>query len=380
MIAPRNPDPRKSSRLPGYPAPVPAPRSISAFLARTCALAAALLCATPAVADSETGLIIGEFTVARVVDGDTVRVDGLDASLRLIGIDTEEIPHNAKERRALEQATSFDAYVKAQRGASKRPVKMATPMGEAAKTFAERYFAKGVKVRLEHDDADQSRDRYGRYLAYVFVEKDGQWVDYNLEAVRAGMSPYFTKYGYSRRFDAEFRAAEQEAKAAHRGIWAADTQHYPDYDERAAWWNARADFVARFEQDEVGHEELIDLTDDDAGDRLARAKGTTVTVLGTIGKIYPGRTTRVLLSRRRGEDFPIIFFDKRVLAASGMRESEGEFVRVTGEVSEYTSGHRTQLEIVVRRADQVERSAVPSASGDASAVPDDDDDGETVGD
>jgi endonuclease YncB( thermonuclease family) len=345
---------------------------LSSFLARTCALTALVVAATPAAAGGDDGLIVGEFTLTRVVDGDTVRVDGLDASLRLIAIDTEEIPHSAKERRALEQATSFDAYVKAQRGTSKHPVKMATPMGEAAKTFAESYFAKGAKVRLERDDAHQSKDRYGRYLAYVFVEKDGRWVDYNLEAVRAGMTPYFTKYGYSRRFDADFRAAEKEAKAAHRGIWAADTQHYPDYDERAAWWNARADFVATFEQDEAGHDDLIDLTDDDAGDRIARAKGSTVTVLGTVGKIYPGRANRVMLSRRRGEDFPIIVFSKRVLADSGLRDAQGEFVRVTGEVSEYSSGGRTQLEIVVRRADQVERAQLPAVSGDANAVPDDD--------
>ena len=325
-------------------------------------------------------MVVGEFTLTRVVDGDTVRVDGLDASLRLLGIDTEEIAHNRKERRALEQATSFDAYVKAQRGTSRHPVKMATPMGEAAKTFAEGFFPKGAKVRLERDDAHQSRDRYGRYLAYVFVEKDGTWVDYNLEAVRAGMTPYFTKYGYSRRFDADFRAAEAEAKAAHRGIWAADTQHYPDYDERAAWWNARADFVARFEQDEAGKDDLIDLTDDDAGERIARAKGKTVTVLGTIGKIYPGRATRVMLSRRRGEDFPIIVFSKRVLEEARLRDWQGEFVRVTGEVSEYTSGNRTQLEIIVRHADQVERSAIDAASGDANAVPDDDDGDTNSGD
>jgi endonuclease YncB( thermonuclease family) len=348
--------------------------AISRFLARSCALAALLVAVTPASAGDSDGLVVGEFTLNRVVDGDTVRVDGLDASLRLIGIDTEEIAHNVKERRALAQAPSFDDYAKAQRGASKRPVKMATPMGEAARVFAESYFTKGAKVRLERDDARQSRDRYGRYLAYVFVEKDGAWVDYNLEAVRAGMTPYFTKYGYSRRFDADFRAAEQEAKAAHRGIWAADTQHYPDYDERAAWWNARADFVAKFEQDAAGHDDLIDLTDDDAGERLARAKGQAVTVLGTVGKIYPGRANRIMLSRRRGEDFPIIVFSKRVLAEAKLRDWQGEFVRVTGEVSEYSSGGRTQLEIVVRRADQVERSNVPPVSGDASAVPDGDDD------
>src|SRR5439155_11730759 len=36
------------------------------------------------------GTTIGEFQVTSVVDGDTIHVDGLDSSLRLLGIDTEE--------------------------------------------------------------------------------------------------------------------------------------------------------------------------------------------------------------------------------------------------------------------------------------------------
>ena len=54
--------------------------------------------------------------------------------------------------------------------------------------------------------------------------------------VRAGFAPYFTKYGYSRRYHAEFLKAEEEAKAAHRGIWAAGTMHAPDYPERNRYW------------------------------------------------------------------------------------------------------------------------------------------------
>ena len=49
-------------------------------------------------------------------------------------------------------------------------------------------------------------------MAYAFAEKNGVWVNYNIEAVRAGMTPYFSKYGFSRRFHKEFLAAEEEAK------------------------------------------------------------------------------------------------------------------------------------------------------------------------
>src|SRR5262249_55114781 len=259
----------------------------------------------------------------------------------------------------------WHAYLTAKRGDSHHPVKMSTPMGEEAKRFAQQFFTIGGKVRIERDDPRQIRDRYDRYLAYVMVEKDGQWRNYNVEAVRAGMSPYFMKYGWSRRFDAEFKAAEAEAKAAHRGIWSDRTMHYPDYDERAVWWTARAEFVAAFQKDAAARRDLIDLTDWDALDRIEQRKGKPVTLLGTIGSIYLGDKgpTRVMLSRRRGADFPLIFFDKDLFASTRVADWKGEFVRVEGVVTEYTNKHtgRAQLQIVVERPAQIERSTIPSA-------------------
>src|SRR3569623_1422348 len=189
-------------------------------------------------------LVIGEFPLVRVVDGDTVRVKGLDSSLRLLGIDTEETFKHDKERRAYMKG--FAAYAKDVRGASPRPAKFATPLGDEAKRWAEAWFKDVTTVRLERDDPHEIKDRYRRYLAYVRAEKHGKWVNYNVEAVRAGMSPYFPKYGRSRRFDRDFIAAEAEAKAAKRGIWAPGAEAYPDYPEREAWWTARGDFVAKF--------------------------------------------------------------------------------------------------------------------------------------
>ncbi len=318
---------------------------------------------------SDPGLTIGEFTLTRVVDGDTVRVDGLDSSLRLLGIDTEEIFHHEGERRKLE-SLGWDAYLKAERGDSHHPVKMSTPAGEEAKVFADHFFTIGGKVRLERDDPRQIRDRYDRYLAYVFVQKDGKWINYNVECVRAGWAPYFMKYGYSRRFDAEFKAAEAEAKAAHRGIWSDQTQHYPDYDERAKWWIARGDFVAAFEKDEVGHDDLIDLTDWDALDRIEKLTGKPVTLLGTVGNVYLGDKgpTRVTLSRRMGSDFPVIFFDKDLFATTHLLDWKGEFVRISGVVTEYTNKHtgKKQLQIVVDRPSQVVLSPIEQPPAEAA--------------
>ena len=170
-----------------------------------------------ALADDEGAFLIGEFPLAEhaVVDGDTVKVDGLDASLRLLAIDSEETFKSEKDLRAYEQG--FEAYLDKKRGTSERPVKCATPLGMDAKAWAQDFFRGVTTVRLERDHPRQIRGAYGRFLAYVLVDKGGELVNYNVESVRAGMSPYFTKYGYSHRFHNQLTHAEAEARQAKRG-------------------------------------------------------------------------------------------------------------------------------------------------------------------
>jgi len=275
------------------------------------------------------------------------------------------------------------------RGGSKRPAKFATPLGDAAKAWAEQWFAGVTTVRLERDDPHEIKDRYRRYLAYVLAEKHGKWLNYNVEAVRAGMSPYFPKYGRSRRFDREFVAAEAEAKAAKRGIWAAGAEAYPDYPEREAWWTARGDFVAAFHKEAASakHPTMIDLTHDDARAQLEADVGHEVVVLGVVGQIeHAGARakaanddddapdgeagdadenpvsedrphkkgkgpSRVILDNH----VPLVFFDPEILAASGIEAWKGEWIRVTGKPSLYHG----KLEIVIDRTAQVELCPVP---------------------
>ncbi len=125
-------------------------------------------------------------------------------------------------------------------------------MGEKATEFAEAFFADAEVVRLERDDPKDIRGRFGRLLAYAFVEKNGRWTSYNVECVRAGMSPYFTKYGYSHRFHNQLSHAEAEAREAGRGIWDPRSKGYGDYEERKAWWNARADFIRHSNTKPIG--------------------------------------------------------------------------------------------------------------------------------
>ena len=308
------------------------------------------------------GLVVGEFTLTKVVDGDTVHVDGLDSSLRLLGLDTEETFKHPADYHLFE-SLSWEDYKKQVRGTSPRPVKFDTPMGMAAKKWAEDFFAGVDKVRVERDDPKQIRDRYNRYLAYVFAQKNGVWLNYNVEAVRAGMAPYFPKYGRSRRFHDEFVKAEQEAKAAHRGIWAPGAQAYDDYPEREAWWTARGDFVAKFTEVAEANPNYISMDDFDATQRLEQMVGKEVVLLGTVADIYIGEKgpTRVTLSHGQHADFPLIFFDRDVFVQSGIDAWKGEWVIATGVPSVYENKHthKKQVQIVIDRASQIQLSDVP---------------------
>ena len=306
----------------------------------------------------ELGLEMGVFPLKQgaIVDGDTIKVGGLEESLRLIGLDTEETFKSEKNKREYEEGWAV-YWAKKSEGHS-RPIKIATPMGEEAKHFAQDFF-KGVRrVKLERDHPKEIRGRYNRFLAYVFAERDGKWVNYNVEAVRAGMTPYFTKYAYSRRFHEDFVEAQEEARAAKRGIWSDAEGHYPDYPRRLEWWNARADFIAEFEREARGHSDMVVLTHFDAPQRLEALLDREVEVLATVGDIKPreGKApARVMLSRRLFADMPLIFWDEEVLAQSGIEAYKGEFVRVKGLVTAYTNKYtgKTVLQIEVRMPRQV---------------------------
>jgi endonuclease YncB( thermonuclease family) len=311
----------------------------------------------------ESGLVIGEFNLKRngVVDGDTVKVEGLDTSLRLLAIDTEEKFFHKEDRRQYEMG--WEQYAAQKRGDSVKPAKYATPLGEEARDWAKQWFEGVTVVRLERDHPKDMRGAYGRYLSYVFADKDGEWVNYNVECVRAGMSPYFTKYGYSRRFHDQFVAAQNEAREAKRGIWDPTKQHYPDYDERLVWWNIRADFIAKFEAEAEDRDEFIVLGQWDAIQRLEDSIGKPVEILATIGDIRLSQKgpNKVLLSRRRNSNFPLIYFDKDVFGSSRVSRWKGEFVRARGTVNKYYNKYRKkhELQIIVDLPGQVTGPILP---------------------
>ena len=124
-------------------------------------------------------------TVARVVDGDTIRLaDG--TRVRLVQIDAPEAGESecyaARATRALERLA---------------PV--------------------GSEIELESDPALDDRDRFERALRYVV--RDGTNV--NVELVRAGAAaPYFFR-GDRGRYADELLDAAEEARDERRGLWGA---------------------------------------------------------------------------------------------------------------------------------------------------------------
>jgi len=284
-------------------------------------------------------LELGEFPfegASAVIDGDTVRVRGLQASLRLLGIDTEETFKKDWEREAF--ASGWEEYKKKMRGNSARPVKMATPAGDDAKHFAQDFFEGVTSVRIERDHPGEIRDFYGRYLAYIFAKKNGEWVNYNVECVRAGQSPYFVKYGRSRRFHRDFVEAQKEAQENKRGIWKPGGMHYDDYDERLRWWNEREAAISRFEREQNEHpESYIALTRWDAMLKLEQRLGQEVVLLGAVQEVVQRENgpAVVKLARTRTQNFDIVFWDRDVLLNTGLQFKRGEYVQVRGVVQKY---------------------------------------------
>jgi len=131
-----------------------------------------------------------EAVVTRVVDGDTIhaRVDGRDERVRYIGMDTPE---------TVKPNTPVQCY------------------GEAA-SAANRRLVAGARVEL-HLGAE-TRDRYGRLLAYVYRRRDGLFV--NAALVRDGFARTLT-IPPNDQHAGELGGLERRARAERRGLWAA---------------------------------------------------------------------------------------------------------------------------------------------------------------
>ena len=136
--------------------------------------------------------------VARAVDGDTLKLsDG--RRVRLIGVDTPELHYSEKLLRD-SQRTHKD-------------LKAIQALGKKAADFT-RQLCEGKPVRLEFDV--RKSDRYGRSLAYVYLE-DGTFI--NAKIVEEGYGQVMT-IPPDVKFADYFLKLERQARENRRGLWA----------------------------------------------------------------------------------------------------------------------------------------------------------------
>lgn len=137
-----------------------------------------------------TGLTV---TVTYIVDGDTVHVTdalGSKIKVRVLGIDTPE---------------------------TRDPRKPVQCWGPEATQFAAATLL-GQPVTLVSDPTQDTRDRYGRFLGYLYLTDTS---NYSVLAAAAGVA---RSYIYDRNpvtEHAAITAAEADARAAQRGLWGA---------------------------------------------------------------------------------------------------------------------------------------------------------------
>ncbi len=142
--------------------------------------------------------------IERVVDGDTVALRALrrgsaltstqQVTVRLLEVDTPETVHPSR---------GVECY------------------GPEASAFTKRLARPGSRVWVERDQ--EARDRYGRYLLYLWTA-DGTFV--NKELVRTGHATAVL-YEPNDRYIEQMRRAEREAKAENRGLWG-QCANYPE--------------------------------------------------------------------------------------------------------------------------------------------------------
>lgn len=130
----------------------------------------------------------GLYEIDHFVDGDTiaVKMDGRSETIRMIGVDTPE---------------------------THRPNTPVQCYGPAAAAHTKSLIGNN-KVRLESDETNQNRDRYGRLLRYVYLP-DGRLVEE--EIIRNGYGFAYTSFPFTKKSD--FIAYEKQARQNNRGLW-----------------------------------------------------------------------------------------------------------------------------------------------------------------
>lgn len=131
-------------------------------------------------------------SLIKVVDGDTIAVsiNGENETIRIIGIDTPEVVDTRK---------TVECF------------------GKEASGFAKLTLQDNKTLFLESDPTQGDRDKYQRYLRYVWI-KDGE-IDFGKLMITEGYASEYT-YNLPYKYQNEYKQAEIEAREAKKGLWA----------------------------------------------------------------------------------------------------------------------------------------------------------------
>jgi len=138
--------------------------------------------------------------VIKVIDGDTIHVlfpSGKIEKVRLLGIDTPEKIAEANRPNEYDNITDL---------------KYLAMWGKKATKFVESRL-NNTYIYIEFDELAGIRDRYGRLLAYVYV--DG--IDFNAELVKQGYARVYIEGEFKKK--SYYLELEEEAKRMGKGIW-----------------------------------------------------------------------------------------------------------------------------------------------------------------
>ncbi|MFH1034843.1 MAG: thermonuclease family protein [Pseudomonadota bacterium] len=166
------------------------------------ALLLILTLAWPALAASAAPA--GEWAAVLFVnDGDTisVRLAGRKELVRLLGVDAPETGHSLKLGRVAAQAG--------------RTTQEEARLGRMARDFVLGLLPRPSRVRLAGDPRAGERDKYGRLLAYVYLEDGRMLNELLLDAGQARVYRHCRCAGLGR-----FQALEAQARRERRGLWA----------------------------------------------------------------------------------------------------------------------------------------------------------------
>lgn len=130
--------------------------------------------------------------VKEIIDGDTIKVElngGKIETIRLLLVDTPE---------------------------TVKPNTPVQPFGKEAKDFMKQILIKDTVIEIEKGKSE--RDKYGRLLAYIWL--DGKNI--NKELLKEGLARVAYVYEPNTKYLDEFKKAEQHAKEQKKGIWSID--------------------------------------------------------------------------------------------------------------------------------------------------------------